>query len=147
LSRAPDDIRYGGGRYLVDSSAWARRTQPAARESLDDLYQVGQLSFTLPQILELAHSTRTAAERRQFMQDVNRHTILPVDDRVAELAIETQAALWDNGRIRAAGAFDILLAAVCMRHDAAMIHYDRDYDHIKGVMPQFRASWVATNLS
>ncbi len=59
------------------------------------------------------------------------------------IALGLQRALWGSGRVRAAGAFDTLIAALAVEHDATVLHYDRDYQHLGDAVGELRQEWVA----
>lgn len=46
-------------------------------------------------------------------------------------ALSIQQALWDNGMMRAAAAFDCLIAAYAMVNDAVVLNSDRDFGYIE----------------
>ena len=56
-------------------------------------------------------------------------------------ALDTQAALWRGGRIRAVGLPDLLIAAVAERERVTVLHYDSDYELIAQVTGQ-PAQWI-----
>ncbi len=47
------------------------------------------------------------------------------------MASEIQQALWDSGLIRAAAAFDCLIAAYAVVNDAIILNSDRDFGYIE----------------
>jgi predicted nucleic acid-binding protein len=63
----------------------------------------------------------------------------PVSQPVAS---DLQGALWRDGLVRAVGVFDTLTAAVALQHGATVIHYDRDFEHLAAVCPEFRQEWA-----
>ena len=56
--------------------------------------------------------------------------------------LELQNRLWNGGLLREVGAMDTLIAAYAHRNDAAVLHYDRGFEHIAAVTPGFRHEWV-----
>lgn len=67
-----------------------------------------------------------------------RFPMMEADFEAAENLME---ALADGGRHRAAGVADLLIAAVAMRHQLTVYHYDADFEHIAAVSG-LRAMWV-----
>jgi predicted nucleic acid-binding protein len=59
-----------------------------------------------------------------------------------EEVVDIQGRLWNGGLLRAAGAMDTLIAAYAMKNDAAVLHYDRDFEHIASVVPGFAHRWI-----
>nr|WP_253259837.1 hypothetical protein [Subtercola boreus] len=70
--------------------------------------------------------------------------LFPAIDHPSESdALVIQQALWMIGRVRAAAAFDCLIAAYAMRNDAIVLNSDRDFGHIAdAVGPGFRQEYV-----
>jgi predicted nucleic acid-binding protein len=58
-------------------------------------------------------------------------------------ALDVLAAWWRDGRIRAVGLPDLLIAAVAERERVTVLHYDSDYDLIAQVTGQ-PVQWVVT---
>jgi predicted nuclease of predicted toxin-antitoxin system len=56
--------------------------------------------------------------------------------------LAVQSRLWNGGLLRAAGAVDTLIAAYAMKNDAAVLHYDSDFEHIASVVPGFAHRWI-----
>jgi predicted nucleic acid-binding protein len=61
--------------------------------------------------------------------------------------LEIQNRLWTSGRLRAVGAMDTLIAAYALHNDATVLHYDRDFEHIAVVTPEFRHEWIVARGS
>ncbi len=60
-------------------------------------------------------------------------------------ALRVQQALWQTGRMRAAAAFDCLIAAYAMANDAIVLNCDRDFGHIADAMGgAFRQEYVGS---
>lgn len=49
----------------------------------------------------------------------------------AEDALDIQHALWDSGLMRAAAAFDCLIAAYAVANDAVLLNSDRDFGYLE----------------
>ncbi len=62
----------------------------------------------------------------------------PTQDEVLSI----QSSLWNGGLLRAAGAMDTLIAAYAIKNDAAVLHYDRDFEHLASVVPGFAHRWI-----
>lgn len=85
-----------------------------------------------PQVLEFCHSARTPEEH-----EVHRAQIcmgFPLEMVPDEsLVLDIQHRLWSTGRVRAAGAVDILIAGYAIVNDAIVLACDHDFDHIAAV--------------
>jgi predicted nucleic acid-binding protein len=67
---------------------------------------------------------------------------LPLTAETSRIASRLQDALWHGGLVRAAGVFDTLTAAVTLQHAATVLHYDRDFEHLAAVCPEFSQEWA-----
>ena len=116
--------------YLVDNSIWqkaGRSDRVAAR--LRELSTQHLLITCPPQVLEYCHSARTASEYATLRQDMS--ALLPTARHpTASEALDVQQQLWTRGYVRAAGAFDCLIAAYAVVNDATLLHSDRDFEYI-----------------
>ncbi len=56
-------------------------------------------------------------------------------------ALEVMVALASRAKHRSCGVRDLLIAAIAEEHKAAIVHYDRDFDHIAAITGQ-PVSWV-----
>ncbi len=57
-------------------------------------------------------------------------------------AVEVMVLLAKNGRHRAVGIPELLVAAVAERHGPTLVHYDSDFDHVALVTDQ-PTRWLA----
>lgn len=49
----------------------------------------------------------------------------------ADQALAIQQALWEQGMVRAAGAFDCLIAAYALVNDAVLLNSDNNFGYIE----------------
>lgn len=117
--------------YLVDNSVWQRAGASARiAERLHDLSPRHLIITCPPQVLEYCHSARTPEEYRELREDMAQ--LLPAWEHPdAHTALEIQQALWENGLVRAAAAFDCLIAAYAVVNDAVILNSDRDFGFIE----------------
>ena len=116
--------------YLVDNSIWQKAaTSAPIAQRLREL-SVHHLIITCPpQVLEYCHSARTPAEYAELREDME--LLLPAWEHPGEHhSLDIQQSLWQNGMMRAAGAFDCLIAAYAVANDAVILHSDRDFEYI-----------------
>lgn len=131
--------------YLVDNSVWARAIGGDAR-MVARLRRIERAPSDLfvtcpPQVLEFCHSARTSAEHERYRDRICLG--FPLEHAPDEsLVLDVQAALWNAGRVRAAGAVDILIAAYAMVNDATVLAADLDFVHIAKVT-DLRHEYVA----
>lgn len=129
------------GRYLADTSAWARLRWPAVRRRLGPLIESGDVATCSLVDLEVLYSTRTAREYAEVSAERAGFELLPIEQPDWFRALEIQAVLARRGQTRAVGLPDLVLAAVAERHRVAVIHYDRDFDLVAEVTGQ-PVEWV-----
>lgn len=117
--------------YLVDNSIWQKAsTSEAIATKLRDLSPAHLIITCPPQVLEYCHSARTPQEYKELRADMEQ--LLPAREHPDEQhALDVQQALWDSGLLRAAAAFDCLIAAYAVVNDAVILNSDRDFGYIE----------------
>lgn len=117
--------------YLVDNSVWQKAAQSAAiAQRLRELSPRHLIITCPPQVLEYCHSARSSNEYAELRNDMD--ALLPAWELPSEKdALDIQQALWDSGMMRAAGAFDCLIAAYAVANDAIVLNSDRDFGYIE----------------
>ncbi|MEU4385792.1 PIN domain nuclease [Promicromonospora sp. NPDC023805] len=128
-------------RYLIDKSAFARYSKPAARAVLQPLQQAGHLAICGAVELEIMHSARSKGDAERIRDGLRGFDWLPTPDEVWDRAAEVQSLLVGAGNWRALSVADLVIAAVAERHGATVLHYDGDYDMIAAVTGQ-PTQWV-----
>jgi predicted nucleic acid-binding protein len=131
------------GLYLIDTSAWARMSQPAVNKRLTMILREGAAGTYLPLDLEDGRSARNfrdAMSIRTLRAKVM--TELPITAGVATRSRVLQLALTQRGHHRAASPVDLITAAVAAEYGAIVLHYDRDFDLIAAAGGP-RCEWVA----
>jgi len=63
------------------------------------------------------------------------------------VTLSIQNALFTNGFFRAVGTLDTVIAAYALANDAAVLHYDGDFEFVAQVVPSFRHEWIITRGS
>ncbi|MFJ4166119.1 VapC toxin family PIN domain ribonuclease [Microbacterium sp. NPDC089698] len=117
--------------YLVDNSIWQKAGSSAAiADKLRSLSPSHLIITCPPQVLEYCHSARDPQEYAEFREDMDE--LLPAWDHPDEQdALDIQQALWVSGLMRAAAAFDCLIAAYAVVNDAVILNSDRDFGYIE----------------
>jgi predicted nucleic acid-binding protein len=132
-----------GQLYLIDTSAQARSKHPAVRTVIAGLIVDRAAATCVTVDLEAGYSgrdladVRTIAERRRSL-----YVLLPITEAIAERARDVQVRMAVRGQHRAAGVIDLLTAAVAEQHNAVILHYDADFEHIAAITGQPQL-WVA----
>jgi predicted nucleic acid-binding protein len=138
-----------GGPVLLDNSAWARvglgRLTGADRERFELAVRADELLASRPFALEALYSARNADDFRRLAEELGGFRQLPANERTWRLAAEAQAALAADPAVsHRVKPIDLLLAAVADRHAVGVLHYDHDYDTIRGhTLLNFRSVWIA----
>jgi predicted nucleic acid-binding protein len=128
--------------YLADTSALARMRHPAVAAVLVPLIEAGLVGTCGVIEFELGWATRSSEEFDQVRADRDAgYEWLATHDEDWRRALEVQRRLWREGRMRAVGLPDLLVAAVAERERVTVLHYDGDYDFISEVTSQ-PAQWV-----
>ncbi len=132
------------GLYLADTSAIARIAHPQVRDRLGRLGRLGLLATCVTVDLEVGYSARDPAgystmARRRATGFVD----LPLRPEIGDRARAVQAMLARRSQHRAAGIVDLLTAAIAEHHQAVVLHYDSDFDHIASISGQ-HAMWVVS---
>ena len=129
-------------RYLADTSALARLRYPQVAAVLAPLIESGVVATCGVIEFELGWATRTGAEFDQVRADRDAgYEWLATHDEDWRRALDVQAALWHDGRMRSVGLPGLLIAAVAEREHVTVLHYDSDYELIAHVTAQ-PAQWV-----
>lgn len=121
-------------RLLLDTSAWNRlggdRLDPDRAAEVADAVAAGEVALSLPVLLEIGYSARSAREHEELTTELLALPQLPISDEVETRALEAQAELARSGHHRVPPP-DLIVAALADRHGLAVLHYDADYDTIR----------------
>jgi len=129
-------------RYLVDTSAAARMKSPAVATRLAPLIEAGLVATTAQLDAEALYSARNAVDYEQLWADRRlAYEYLPTEDDHWQTALGAQRKLARDGRHRAVGMADLLIAVLAIAHDVTLIHYDSDFDIASDVLP-LQHRWV-----
>ncbi|WP_226531253.1 VapC toxin family PIN domain ribonuclease [Microbacterium paraoxydans] len=117
--------------YLVDNSIWQKAGKSATiADRLRSLSPNNLIITCPPQVLEYCHSARSTEEYAELRRDME--GLLPAWEHPAEQdALDIQQALWKKGLLRAAAAFDCLIAAYAVANDAVILNSDHDFGYIE----------------
>jgi predicted nucleic acid-binding protein len=116
--------------FLVDNSIWQKAgSSPAIALRLRQMSPQHLIITCPPQVLEYCHSARSREEYADLREDMDE--LLAAWEHPTETdALNIQQALWDSGMMRAAAAFDCLIAAYAIVNDAVVLNSDRDFGYI-----------------
>lgn len=129
--------------YLIDTSALARSEQHEQVQARIEQLGAQRLLYRCGIIdLEVLRSAVSPADYERRRADrFSAYTDLPITPRVMERALAVQRALAAASQHREVSLPDLIIAACAEVHDAAVVHYDADYDRIAAVTGQ-PVEWV-----
>jgi predicted nucleic acid-binding protein len=128
--------------YLADTSVWHWARHPIARAALQAEIDRGTVATCAIIDAELIVSARSEREAVEMSDERRALRLLPSPDEIWDRVLATQLALVRRSKHRSVKLPDLIIAAVAHRHDATVLHYDRDYDVIAEVMNQ-PTRWLA----
>jgi len=136
----PRAERYGSGELLVfDTSAWVRQRVPDVLPRWVATAQANLLVVCPVVALELLASARDQGAFDDLDRTLAALPAAPVTRAVGEAAIGASRELGGRRRIPAA---DYLIAAAAAERGAGVLHYDRHYDELCGVLG-VESVWLA----
>jgi predicted nucleic acid-binding protein len=133
---------------LLDTSVWSRlrdgRIVGAHAEQVATRIERGKLAMTEPLLLEMRYSARNAQDFALLAEELEALPLLALDGTAIQRALDAQAQLAADRRVsHRVKPIDLLVAGVADRHEAAVLHYDGDYDLIaKHTDLSFESVWV-----
>jgi hypothetical protein len=117
--------------YLVDNSIWQKAARsPAVAQRLREVSPHHLIITCPPQVLEYCHSARSPEEYRELREDMQ-ELLAAWEHPTATAALDIQQAVWNAGPIRAAAAFDCLIAAYAVANDAVILNSDHGFSYIE----------------
>lgn len=123
-------------RYLADKSALEQQRHSAgARAIIATLLAENALASTHISAMEVLYSARNREEYRRQRASEDGLPWLPVDEAAMDRALEVQGLLAERGQHRLPIP-DLVLAATAERHEATVLHDDKDFDLIAAVTGQ-----------
>jgi predicted nucleic acid-binding protein len=130
--------------YLVDTSAYIRLLRNAKLRAVwDNQAKRGTLVVCPLNELEILFSATSVQDRAETIDDLRRSfnwVLMP--DRIFQRAEVVQGQLTDEGRHRAVGPIDLLVAATAEEHKMTLLHYDSGFDCVSEITGQ-RVQWLA----
>lgn len=122
-------------RLLADTSVLTRLAAPGVRDTLRELLGSGLVGRCQMSDLELGYSARSSGEWDRIHGSASVFTLVESTAEDFRRAGQVQRALAAAG-LRGRKVPDLLIAAAAERVGAAVLHYDRDFEHISAVTGQ-----------
>jgi len=121
---------------LVDTSVWidffaARNTAQvvALESSIDQREDLCLCGVILTEVLQGIRDDRQYKQTESLLSNL---IYLPMDRSTFLLAANIYRTLRSRG-ITIRNSVDCMIAAVCIEHEANLLHNDRDFDHIADI--------------
>jgi predicted nucleic acid-binding protein len=128
--------------YLVDNSAWNRIKYLPVAERLRPLVDSNLVATCGALEVEALYSSRNIEEYEKLRtQRLAIFTYLECEEIDWQNALATQHLLCEKSQHRGIRVPDLVIAAIALRYDLTVIHYDSDFDRIAEVTGQ-RTEWV-----
>jgi predicted nucleic acid-binding protein len=124
---------------LADTSAWVefdRATGSVVDQRLTELVSIdSELAVTEPIIAEVAAGARTDEREAALRRLLARANLLPFDSVTDFDGAVRVYRLCRQAGVTPRGLLDCMIAAVALRHGAAVLAHDADMARIAGVVP------------
>jgi predicted nucleic acid-binding protein len=109
--------------------------------------EAGNLYACVPFLLEAGYSARESHEHDALLGLLLSLPWAAIDESVEREAIDCQRQLARAGHHRMPPV-DILIASIAHVHELGVLHYDRDFDHIRArTSLRFESVWLARSGS
>lgn len=122
---------YGSVPLVIDTSAWVRQREPAVRERWQATVRAGALVSCPAVALELVAATRDEGEFRSLTRTLAALPQAPVTATVCAAALTASSELRGSRRLP---AIDYLIAAAAAERGFGVLHEDRHFDVLAGVL-------------
>jgi predicted nucleic acid-binding protein len=130
--------------YLIDTSVWHRRGNPAVLDRLADLFAADEVAISEPIRLEVLFSARSAQEYDTVSRELDGLQPAPCGNTELRRALEVQRLLAHKAGLhhRSVKIPDLLVAATAELAGLTVLHYDEDYERVSAVTGQ-STEWIA----
>ncbi|MEP6814626.1 MAG: PIN domain-containing protein [Marmoricola sp.] len=126
--------------YLADTSVLTRLAVPQVRDALQQLLGSAAIARSTMTELELGFSARNAAEWDRIRAAAGAFLHVEVTEEDFRRAGQVQRLLAVAG-LKGRKVPDLLIAAAAERTRLAVLHYDRDFEHIAHLTGQAH-QWI-----
>ena len=118
--------------WLVDTSAWARRAQPAVAAELKAILNQGdELALSPPVLLELLRRPQGKAVAAEKQALLSLLTVPAMGPETTEIAAQLMASLaLHSPTAHRVPVTDLLTAALAHQLEAGVVHADHDFEQI-----------------
>lgn len=127
--------------HLVDTSVFARLSQPVVSGAFAPLAATGRVAICSPVAFELGYSARSARDHDDLTRRLDAFPTAPTGEADLHRALGVQAMLARRGQHRALSLVDALVAAVAESRALRVLHYDADFELVAAVTGQ-EHEWI-----
>jgi len=129
--------------YLIDTSVWHRRGNPAVIDRLADLLAADDVALTEPIRLEVLFSARSAPDYDAISRELDGLQQTACGNPEMRRALEVQRLLAHKAGLhhRSVKIPDLLVAATAELAGLTVLHYDEDYERVSTITGQ-STEWV-----
>lgn len=129
--------------FCIDTSAWHRAADPRVAAAWRRHLEVDDLVLCDQVRLEILFSARSADDYAALADELGGLRSIPTNASTFERALEVQRQLAHQGGLhhRSVKIADLIIAAAAEAADAAVLHYNSDYDRIAAVTSQ-PVEWI-----
>jgi predicted nucleic acid-binding protein len=121
---------------LVDTSVWIEVFRLRPRVHLEDVVDLEEVVTCLPVIQEVLQGFR---DERAYQRAREAMYALPIVESPLRAAVIDDAVnLYRSARragVTVRSGVDCLVAACALRHGLSVLHHDRDFDLLAGIVP------------
>ena len=128
----------------VDTSAWHHAANPEVAREWARHLERDRLGICDQARLEILYSARSAEDYEALAEELSALRIIETDASTFQRALEVQRRLAHVGGLhhRSVKIADLVIAAAAEAAEAAVLHYDADYDRIAELTGQ-PVRWIA----
>jgi predicted nucleic acid-binding protein len=120
-------------RFLIDTSVLTRLSKPAISNRLSGLEAANAvLARCTMTDLEIGSSASNASEWSRIQSFLDAYGSIQIESQDFHFALDLQRKLADAG-LKGRKPPDLLIAAVAIRVEHTVLHYDRDFQHVASV--------------
>jgi predicted nucleic acid-binding protein len=124
--------------WLVDKSALARIAESPDATEWAARIERGLVYITTVTRLEVGFSARNGGDLRRAVRraPLSKMPVVCLTPAIEDRAMEVQQSLADQGKHRAPGVPDLLVAAAAELNELTVLHVDKDFELIAAVTGQ-----------
>ncbi|MDQ3933097.1 MAG: PIN domain-containing protein [Actinomycetota bacterium] len=137
-------VSWGGGPWVVDTSAWARASDEPVADAWKRAARAGDLIGCPVVSLELLYAAPDGESVERIATAIGGLRQAPVTRTVCDAAVWAMRELAARGPAGAhrVSIADTLIAAAAAERGFGVLHYDRHFDRLAAVL-RFTSQWVA----